>query len=123
MKFRTGFVTNSSSSSFLCISKVKMCEELQKYMKEEYGNFGTRLLKEYVQKGSDVLADKYGDIRCYLEDMEDEDGSPFEIKENDYYLSARFLLSTTEGDTNGDDAFLYEAIPDKYMEEIYNERE
>lgn len=116
MKIRTSFVTNSSSSSYICVSKVKMCEELKKYMKEEYGNFGMRLLEQYVQKGSDILADEYNDILDTLEFMSE----PFEIQENEYYLQARFITYTNEGETDGDDAFLYEAIPDKYMEEIYN---
>lgn len=119
MKVRTSFVTNSSSSSYVCVSKVKMCEELQKYMKEEYGNFGLRLMKEYIQKGSDILTDKYNDILDVLEYTDE----PFEIDKDDYYLLARFITYTNEGETNGDDAFLYEAIPNEYMDEIYNEGE
>ena len=119
MKVRLDFVTNSSSSSFICVAKINMCEELQKYMKEEYGNFGVRILKEHIQKGSDILADKYNEILDVLEWNEDA----FEIKEDEYYLSARFITSTTEGLTNDDDAFLYDAIPSKYMEEIYREED
>ena len=116
MKFRMGFVTNSSSSSFICIAKVKMCDELKKYMKEEYGRFGERLLDYYVEKGSDILSSSYNKIAETLDwvDMSDE------IEEDEYYISAEFITSTNDGETNGDDAFLYEAIPDGYMEEIYS---
>lgn len=118
MKFRKGFVTNSSSSSFICISKINLCQELKDYMKEEYGKFGERLLNEYIQKGSDIL-ETDNEIMDVLEYTDNS----FEIKKDEYYLSARFITSTTDGDTNGDDAFLYEAIPSKYMEEIYTEEE
>ena len=49
MKIRRDFVTNSSSSSYVCVAKVDLCDELREYMKEEFGKFGLRLLDEYVQ--------------------------------------------------------------------------
>ena len=44
MKIRTDFVTNSSSSSFIVISKVDRTDELVNYLKEEYGKYGLELL-------------------------------------------------------------------------------
>lgn len=112
MKIRQDFVTNSSSSSYLCIAKVDLNDELRAYMKEEFGKFGMRLLAEQLEKGSDIKKNEYSEIREHLEDGELEDGA--------YYLAASFIEWTNEGDTEGDDAFLYQNIPDEYMKEIYN---
>lgn len=50
MKVRTDYVTNSSSSSFIIVSKINKSQELLEYMKEEYGKYGLRLLDEYLVK-------------------------------------------------------------------------
>ena len=35
------------------------------------------------------------------------------------YLQASFIFWSTEGDTEGDDAWLYNHIPNEFKEEIY----
>lgn len=119
MKIRNGFVTNSSSSSFLCVAKIDLTDELRTYMKEEFGRFGERLLKEYLQTGAEIKTDKSGDIYEYFSDYERLD----ELEDDTYYLGARFIEWTNEGDTEGNDAFLYNNIPDQFKQEIFNNGE
>ena len=86
MKLRNGFVTNSSSSSYLCVAKIDFTDELRAYMKEEFGKYGERLLKEHLQTGAKIKEDcdeiwDYFDDRGCLDDLEDDA----------YYLGARFI--------------------------------
>lgn len=115
MKFREDFVTNSSSSSYIVIAKVDMCPALLDEMKEEYGKYGIRMLDENIITGKDLVkgAEEYGcyDCETYIEN--------YAIEEDDYYIKARFYTWTTEGDTNGEDAWLYEHIPEQYLSNIY----
>lgn len=93
MKIRMGFVTNSSSSSFICISKINLCEELKKFMKEEYGRFGERLVKEYIKKGENIKKEG-SEFWDYLQEYED-------FNPEDYYIMATFIQTTYDGEQNG----------------------
>ena len=42
-----------------------------------------------------------------------------DIDDDDYILLAEFISYTTEGDTEGADAWLANHIPDKYIKKIY----
>lgn len=116
MKIRRDFVTNSSSSSYLCIAKVELTDELRAYMKEEFGKYGLRLLEENIVSGKDIRDGKT-DLLDYLKDAD-----LMEMLEDEgFYLGAWFIEWTTEGDTEGDDVFLYDNLPDKYKHEIFSQ--
>ena len=54
MKYRMDYVTNSSSSSFICVAKVNKTDDLVKEMKEEYGKYGISLLDKYLETGEEM---------------------------------------------------------------------
>lgn len=118
MKIRRDFVTNSSSSSYLCIAKVDLTDELRAYMKEEYGKFGLRLLDEQVVSGKEIREKNADDLLDYFEDY----GLLSQLEDDEHYLGAWFIEWTNDGDTEDDDAFLYNVLPDKFKHEIFNQQ-
>jgi len=113
VKVRKSFVTNSSSTSYTIIYEINDCKELRDYLADEYGKFGIKIADEYFIKDIEHANDE--DLLEYL----DEDNYDLEKT----YLKACFVIETTEGMVEGDDAFLANIVPDEYKKEIYNDEE
>lgn len=114
MKFRLDFVSNSSSSSFICVAKIDVCQELIDFIREEYGKFGANILENNLVSGKELKNGYDG------EDYEDFfDGTDVELDDDAMYLVGTFIAYTTDGDQNDDDAWLLERIPKKFKEEVF----
>jgi len=113
VKFREDFVTNSSSSSYIVIAKVDVCPALLDEMKEEFGKYGIRMMDENIITGEELAkGGKYDwEIEQYIEDHG--------VEKDGHYIKARFYTWSTECDTNGEDAWLYEHFPEQYLSDIY----
>ena len=125
MKIRLDYVTNSSSSSFVICAKVNLCDSLEKHMSEEYGKYGTTLLKEHLLTSDTVLNDIEADHEWIDDNYIGEDDAQ-EIKRliekdpDSCYLFATVYIEDTEGGVFPDDAlWLYSHIPSEYKERIF----
>lgn len=111
-KYRLDYVTNSSSSSFICVAKIDFSKEFVNYIKEQFGLFGERMIEELIETGSEIKKNENSLIREQLEGYDDEFIESLE--DDEYYLTASFIEWTNDGDREGEDAFFYEHIPAKY---------
>jgi hypothetical protein len=72
-------------------------------------------LDKYLVSGKKIKESKYD----YDEFKHFAENNKIEIHNDDLFLQAVFYAWSTEGDENGDDAWLYEHLPAKYSDEIY----
>lgn len=129
MKIRQGFVSNSSSSSFVVVYKVNVNDELKKYMAEEFGKYGTKLLEEYISDKKEIeewLNDDYGD---QVEEEDDEDLTDLQQLKKDLEDDAKYLQiyrvynSNDPDDMNDDGCWLADHIPAEFIDKLYEEED
>lgn len=75
-----------------------------------------RLLNDHLVTGREIKEDKSYDYEEFNDFCHDEG---IELSDTDMYLQASFISWSTEGDTESDDAWLYNHIPSEFKEKIY----
>ena len=137
MIIRCGFISNSSSSSFVVVYKVKDMDKLYNYMKEEFGKFGMSLVDRYVWDSDDPkfklkINDNFSELLIfedddgvYVENPTDDDiekADDIIIQRKFYndilntsgtFIFAKRVVWSTEGDVEGDDSFFVDHIQGK----------
>lgn len=103
MKIREDFVTNSSSSSFVCIYEINDCPEFREKLKENLGTVGVQLADRYFEKGKDYNNDY---------DLEIDD-------EKTYFQSLHYTYSDDPDDFSQPSNFLEDYMPKEYAKLLY----
>jgi hypothetical protein len=98
MKIRFDYVTNSSSASYVISCKeILNKEELKKYLQEEYGKQGLKVMDEYIFTGKEIKEGFYENdyLSVSKKDIEELDNEKEYLYVNEDIEGGNALASIT----------------------------
>ena len=116
MKFRSGFVTNSSSSSYIVVSQVDKTPEFMEFVKEEFGRYGVELAERVIC--NPVHGEKYGEYEICGKIVYD---TSVDLDTENTYMCAEYVEWTDECKKDNEAAWLRDRLPKEFYTDVYDE--
>lgn len=116
MKVRNGFVTNSSSSSYIVVSQIDKTPELMEFIKEELGRYGVEVAERVICKP--VHNERYGEYEIFGNAIWDTE---VDLDTEKTYICAEYVEWTTEGDKDNEAAWLRDHLTEEFYTDVYGE--
>lgn len=116
MKFRSGFVTNSSSSSYIVVSQVDKTPKFMEFVKEELGRYGVELAERVICKP--VHNEKYGKYEICGNTLW---GASVDLDTEKTYMFSEYIEWSNEGEKDNESAWLRDRLPKEFYTDVYDE--